>query len=58
MCRSNAYCISSDESKIVDIKNMKTPTNTKDVERFLGLVTYFGKFIQNIFEKTASLRLL
>ncbi|CAB3252663.1 unnamed protein product [Arctia plantaginis] len=35
---------------------MPTPTCVKDVERFLGLVTYVGNFIPNLSDKTCVLR--
>src|SRR5436190_20045357 len=50
--------VSVDESKLLAIKNMQTPTNKKDVERFLGLITYVGKFIPKLSERTAALRVL
>lgn len=48
--------ISPDESHVVAIKNMPIPSNVKDVERFLGLVTYVGSFIPKLSEQTALLR--
>lgn len=48
--------IKPDESHVSAIKNMPMPLNVKDVERFLGLVTYVGKFVPNLSEKTSPLR--
>lgn len=36
-----------DQSKIEAVKKMATPGCKKDVERFLGMVTYLAKFIPN-----------
>lgn len=47
-----------DESQVTAIKNMPSPENTKDLERFLGLINYVGRFIPNLSEKSNSLRLL
>lgn len=38
------------------IKNMPTPECKKDMERFLGIVTYLRKFIPNLSDHTALLR--
>ncbi|KAG5883255.1 hypothetical protein JTB14_036104 [Gonioctena quinquepunctata] len=46
----------ADDSKIQAIKNMPQPKNKEDIQRFLGLVTYVGRFIENLSEKTAPLR--
>lgn len=40
-----------DENRIEAIKEMPTPKNKKDVQRFLGMITYVGKFIENLSEK-------
>ena len=48
--------ICPDESHTSAIRNMPTPKNTKDLERFLGLITYVGKFIKNLSDKTYPLR--
>ncbi|XP_053326251.1 uncharacterized protein K02A2.6-like [Spea bombifrons] len=47
-----------DPMKISAIKYMKKPQNVKDVQRFLGMVNYMGKFIPNLSEKIAPLRWL
>lgn len=46
----------TDEEKIKAIHALKTPTTVKELQRLLGLVTYLGKFIQNLSELTAPLR--
>ena len=38
------------------IKNLKVPQDSKDLQRFLGMVTYLAKWISNLSEKTALLR--
>lgn len=48
--------LSPDDSYLKAIQNMPMPTNVKDVERFLGLITYVGQFIPNLSNKTCLLR--
>ena len=47
-----------DGEKIKAINEMPLPTDAKGMERFLGLVTYEGKFIPNLSEVPALLRML
>ncbi|CAH2301764.1 Hypothetical predicted protein [Pelobates cultripes] len=47
-----------DPMKISAIENLNKPQNIKDVQRFLGMVNYMGKFIPNLSEKIAPLRWL
>lgn len=47
-----------DESHTSAIRNMPKPENYKDLERFLGLVNYVGKFVKNMSDKTHHLRQL
>lgn len=47
-----------DNSKIEAIINIPKPNDKTDLQRFLGLVTYISKFVENLSEKTAPLRLL
>lgn len=47
-----------DPEKIETIRKIKRPENVKDLQRFLGLVTYLSKFIKNLADVTAPLRLL
>jgi len=50
--------IEADENKVRSIMGMPTPEDKKDIQRLLGLVNYVGKFIPNLSEVTAPLRLL
>jgi len=50
--------IKPDTKKISDIVNMPTPTNVKELQRFLGMITYLGKFIPNLAKVIAPLRYL
>lgn len=52
----SASGISMDEKKIEAIKELPVPENKKDAQRFLGLVTYVGRFIPNLSEKTKPIR--
>ncbi|KAK9686310.1 hypothetical protein QE152_g37289 [Popillia japonica] len=47
---------SVDDDKIKAIIEMPEPQNKKDVQRFLGLVTYVGRFIKNLSHKSQPLR--
>ena len=48
----------ADPRKIEAITNMPTPSNKMEVERFLGMLMYLGKFLLNLSEETACLRQL
>ncbi|XP_055887318.1 uncharacterized protein K02A2.6-like [Biomphalaria glabrata] len=48
--------IKPDDSKIEAIQSMPYPTDRKELERFLGMINYLGKFLQNLSEITAPLR--
>ena len=37
---------------------MPAPCNKEDLQHFLGMITYLGKFLPNLATQTASLRLL
>lgn len=50
----NGLC--PDDEHVRAIVKMPKPQNAKDVERFLGLVTYMGNFIPNLSTKTEPLR--
>ncbi len=50
--------IKKSQSKINAIQNMPRPQHADEVRRFLGLVTYYSKFIPNFSNKTAPLRRL
>lgn len=45
-----------DPAKVDAIKDMPRPQNKEDVKRFLGLVTYLGKFIKDLSEISSPLR--
>ena len=45
-----------DDRKVSAIRNMKVPQDSKDLQRFLGMVTYLAKWIPNLSEKTALIR--
>lgn len=45
-----------DQSKIEAVKKMPTPECKKDMERFLGMVTFLAKFIPNMSQHTEPLR--
>lgn len=47
-----------DNSHTTAISKMQPPSNSKDLERFLGLVNYIGRFVPNLSEKTHCLRQL
>ena len=50
--------ISPDPTKIDAINKMPMPTNKKELQRFLGMVNYLGKFIPKLSDMTAPLRKL
>lgn len=50
--------IKPDSEKIKAIKNMPAPENKKDLERFLGMVNFLAKFIQNASAECHHLRAL
>ena len=45
-------------NKIASILEMPNPTNVKELQRFLGMITYLGKFIPNLLDETTPLRTL
>ncbi|CAF4891520.1 unnamed protein product [Pieris macdunnoughi] len=47
-----------DENKVKAICSMPPPTNVTELQRFLGMVTYLGSYIENLSEKTSNLRML
>ena len=50
--------VKPDPRKVSAILNMPMPQNKKDIQRFLGMVTYHAKWIPNLSNKTAQLRIL
>lgn len=50
--------VQADDNKISAIINMRSPTDKKEVERFLGTINYLNRFIQNQSELTEPLRRL
>lgn len=50
--------IRPDPMKVSAIENMPRPQCKKDVQRFMGMINYMGKFIPNLSEKIAPLRWL
>ena len=45
-----------DTEKVNDLKAMPAPTSKKELQEFLGFVTYMSPFIKNLAEKAAPLR--
>lgn len=45
-----------DADRVEAIRKIPEPKNSKELARFLGMVTYVSKFIPNLAEKTANLR--
>lgn len=52
----NKQGVSPDQSKVQAILKMPSPTNVKELQRFLGMVNYLGSYIPNLAEKTSLLR--
>lgn len=50
--------IKPDPDKVAAIINMQRPQCTKDLQRLLGMVNYLAKFIPDLSETTAPLRIL
>ena len=53
-----AHGIEPDFNKIAAILEMPNPTNVKELQRFLGMITYLGKFIPNLSDETTPQRTL
>jgi hypothetical protein len=54
----SAEGVKADPDKVVAVTEMPAPTDKKGVERLLGTVNYLAKFIPNMSEKTAPIRML
>ena len=54
----SAQGVRPDPAKVEAIQQIKRPTNVKELQSFLGLVTYLGPYIKNLSELTAPLRTL
>ena len=50
--------LKTDTQKVESIQQMERPTNKKKLQQFLGMVNYLAKFIPNLTNKTAPLRIL
>ena len=50
--------VKADPRKVSAILDMPAPENKSDLQRFLGMVTYLGKFVPNLSEVSALLRVL
>ena len=48
--------IHPDPRKITDLKMMPTPTNKKELQEFLGFITYLSPFIPNLSAQSSRLR--
>ena len=48
--------VKSDPDKVKAIVEMETPQTKVELQRFLGMINYLGKFVPNLSEKTAPLR--
>ncbi|XP_053681614.1 uncharacterized protein K02A2.6-like [Sabethes cyaneus] len=47
-----------DEAKVSAIRDFPRPMSRKEVHRFVGMVTYLGRFIKNLSDNLANLRKL
>ena len=50
--------IQRSEDKLQAIKNIKTPTNPKELQQILGMMTYLNRFSTKLAKMTAPLRKL
>jgi hypothetical protein len=54
--RYSAEGISPDSDRVEDIRKMHHPTNKEELQKFLGLMTYMGPFIQGLSKLAQPLR--
>ena len=54
----SAEGVKSDPEKVKAIRDMEIPITKIELQRFLGMVNYLGKFLPNLAEETAPLRIL
>ena len=47
-----------DPKRVEDIKEIKTPTSTTELQHILGMITYMSPFIPRLSEHTANIRYL
>ena len=50
--------IKPDPKEVQVIRDMRSPTNKEELQRFLGMATYLSKFIPNYSDISAPLRVL
>lgn len=50
--------LEADDTKVAAIKEFPEPEDKKALQRFLGMVTYLGRYVSNLSQETASLRRL
>ncbi|KAK3710125.1 hypothetical protein QZH41_001605 [Actinostola sp. cb2023] len=48
--------VKPDPDKVKGIAEMKVPTDIKELQRFMGMVNYLGKFLPNLSNSTQALR--
>ena len=48
--------LQADPAKVAAVRDMPAPTNKTELKRFLGFVTYLGKFLPNLSTESAPLR--
>ena len=58
LTRSSSEGVKVDPAKIQAITKMPLPNSINEQQRFLGMITYLGKFIPNLAEVASPLRTL